>query len=411
MLVEYNYWLVVLSLIVSVQGAFVGLGFAKQLAERPNNHRLLLAGAAAVLTTAIWSMHFIGMLAARLPMPINYLVLPTLLSALAAAFFVGASVFVASSFSTSRPMLWTAAIIMGTGIVAMHFTGMSALHAKAMMQHDPVFVVASWLVGITASGLAMHYAFTDRGRTPLVFASVALGLAISGMHYTAMAGMTLHPMVETGAAEEMSLSPDALAVIVAMVAFGLSAVFLLILVPDHPLMGSAGEIKSAIVPSPEPLAHAGQGGSQVFREAMMIEVAATGANTEQAHDAAVSNSQAHLVQASLRGAVLPVRQFGSIRNMPVSLVHAVKADAHYTWVFDGRESHFCGLSIAEIEAQLEPGRFTRVHRSYLVAVEHIARFRKSGDGGIVELNSAVPYSLPVSRRQIAAVKAVLDSRA
>ena len=89
MVIVYNYWLVLLSLMVSIQGAFVGLSLAKQLAARPSNHRLLLAGAAATLATAIWSMHFIGMLAARLPIPINYLVLPTLLSALVAVFFVG----------------------------------------------------------------------------------------------------------------------------------------------------------------------------------------------------------------------------------------------------------------------------------------------------------------------------------
>ena len=408
---SYNPWLVLLSLSVAIQGAFVGLSLARELAHRRDHHRLLLAGAAASLATATWSMHFIGMLAAQLPVPINYLVLPTLLSALVSALFVGVSIFLASSFPASRLMQLAAALIMGSGIVAMHFTGMTALHGKAMMLHDLRYVLASWVVGVTASGLAMRYAFTDRGRTPLVLASVALGLAISGMHYTAMAGMALHPMLDASPAGDMALSPDALAVVVALVAFLLSAVSLLILVPDHPLIGTAGEIKSAILAPREPLVLAASNGPQIFREATMAEAAAGGGAAGQsasAHENATS--QAQRVQAALCAVVIPVGQHGTLRNLPVSAVHAVKADAHYTWVFDGQTSHFCGLSIAEIENRLDPSRFARVHRSHLVAIDRIAKFRKSGDGGVVELESPIPYSLPVSRRQIATVKAALVNR-
>jgi len=414
MTVEYNFWLVLLSLIVAIQGAFAGLSFARQLAARPGQHRLLLAGATATLTTAIWSMHFIGMLAVRLPVPINYLVLPTLLSALIAVFFVGASIFVAASFPSNRPMLWIAAVIMGTGIVAMHFTGMTALHGKTMMQHDPRLVVASWIVGVSASCLAMRFAFSDRGRTPLAWASLALGLAISGMHYTAMAGVMLHPMIEVGASGEMSLSPDALAVVVALLAFGLSAVFLLMLVPDYPLAGATGSIRVAILSqSAEPVAIASTSGPQMFREATMAGHAAQLASAASGLTGGPqpSGSVARQVQVALAAVVLPVRQHGALRNLPAELVHAVKADAHYTWVFDGLEVHFCGLSIAEVEARLDPKKFSRVHRSHLVAIDHIARLKKTGDGGIAELNSLVPYVLPVSRRQFAVVKAALGALA
>jgi len=413
MSLSHNPWLVLLSLLVAIQGAYVGLSLARELARRPDHRRLLLAGAAVSLATAIWSMHFIGMLAAQLPPPINFLVLPTLLSAVVAILFVGLSVFLASNYPDSQRMLVAAAAIMGSGIVAMHFTGMAALHTKATIHHDPLYIVLSWIVGVSASGLAISYAFADRRRTPLIFASVALGLAISGMHYTAMAGMTLQSVPVTQEIAEMALSPDALAVIVALVAFCLSSVFLLILVPDHPLVGSAGDLKSAILaPSPEPLAVAGAGGQQIFREARMAEVAASeSAGLPVASAGSRPTSVAKQVQDALTGAVLPVRQHGSVRNLPASQVYAVKADAHYTWVFDGHDSHFCSLSIAEVETRLDSTHFARVHRSHLVAIGRIARLKKSGDGGIVELNSAIPYSLPVSRRQVSVVKSVLNARA
>ena len=75
-----------------------GLSLAVQVGEAAGvRRRLLLAGAAFSLAVAIWSMHFVGMLAARLPFPVDYLVLPTLLSFLVCVIVVGAAVFAASA--------------------------------------------------------------------------------------------------------------------------------------------------------------------------------------------------------------------------------------------------------------------------------------------------------------------------
>jgi DNA-binding LytR/AlgR family response regulator len=89
----------------------------------------------------------------------------------------------------------------------------------------------------------------------------------------------------------------------------------------------------------------------------------------------------------------------------------VKAEAHYTTVFDGTHKFFCGLSIADVEGRLDRTRFVRVHRSHIVALDRITSLRKSGDGGVAELNSVTPYSLPVSRRRLPVLKALLDARA
>src|SRR5262247_4951766 len=128
--VSHEPWLVILSLVVAIQGAYVGLSLAVQVGEAVGlRQRLLLAGAAISLAVAIWSMHFVGMLAARLPLPVDYLVFPTLLSFLVCVLVVGAAVFAASAGPLTPLRLAGAACVMGTGIVTMHYIGMSALHA------------------------------------------------------------------------------------------------------------------------------------------------------------------------------------------------------------------------------------------------------------------------------------------
>ena len=82
---------------------------------------------------------------------------------------------------------------MGGGIATMHYIGMTALHASAHMNHDPGFVAASVVIAIATSGLALWLASGRGGRPPLLLSATALGIAIAGMHYTAMAGLDSVP--------------------------------------------------------------------------------------------------------------------------------------------------------------------------------------------------------------------------
>src|SRR6185436_16545789 len=132
--VSHEPWLVVLSLIVAIQGAYVGLSLAVQVgAAFGLRRRLLLAGAAISLAVAIWAMHFVGMLAARLPIPIDYLVFPTLLSFLVCVIVVGAAVFAVSAGPLTPARLTASSVFLGGGIATMHYIGMNALHASAHM--------------------------------------------------------------------------------------------------------------------------------------------------------------------------------------------------------------------------------------------------------------------------------------
>ena len=80
-------------------------------------------------------------------------------------------------------------------------------------------------------------------------------------------------------------------------------------------------------------------------------------------------------------------------------------------VVDGTTKFFCGLSITDVEGRLDQSRFVRVHRSHIVAVDRISSLKKSGDGGVAQLDSSTPYSLPVSRRKLPELKAILGTRA
>src|SRR6204780_495041 len=239
--VTYESWLVLLSIGMAIQGAYVGLSLAVQISTAAGiRRRMLLAGAACSLAVAIWTMHFIGMLAVRVPFQVDYLVFPTLLSFLVCVIVVGAAVYATSSGPPTMLRLTLSSCLMGGGIFSMHYIGMTALGASAYMIHDRFYVAASMAIAIAASGLALWLATGRGGRPPLILSAIAFGIAVSGMHYTAMEGLTLLPFASSSASAP-ALSTDLLAIIVAVVAFCLSGIFLLILVPD-PARGAVNPI-------------------------------------------------------------------------------------------------------------------------------------------------------------------------
>ena len=230
--VTYEAWLVLLSIVMAIQGAYVALSLSLQIAGATGTRRrLLLAGATVSFAVAIWTMHFVGMLAVRLPFQVDYLVLPTLLSFLVCAIVVGGAVYATSSGPLTLLRLTLSSCLMGGGIFAMHYLGMSALDASTHMIHNPIYVAASMAIAIAASGLALWLATGRAWRAPLILSAAAFGMAISGMHYTAMTGVTLYPFV-TAASAAPALSTDLLAIVVAVVAFCVSGIFFLLLLPD-----------------------------------------------------------------------------------------------------------------------------------------------------------------------------------
>lgn len=398
--VSHEPWLVLLSVLIAMQGSYVGLLLAYDLGDAAGlRHRLMLAGSAITLAVGIWSMHFVGMLAARFPVPVDYLVFPTLLSFLLCVLVVGVAVFAVQAKAHSNLHIAIAAVAMGGGIVGMHFVGMDAVHMSVPHHHRLLPVLASIVIAVATSGLALWLLVRPSARLSIVAAAGMLGLGIAGMHYTAMLGMVIEPQ-STHVAEPVlasSLSREAMAILTTCVAFAVSAAFLLSLVPEK--QQSAG---LHAVSAPE--------AGQPLLETSPLQL-------HQSEPAAPPLGAAHamplggLGQPALRRAAsLPVQKEGKAREIPVTEVFAVRANAHYTYIFDGKSEYFCNWPISEVEGRLDPARFMRVHRSHIVAIDRIANLRRSGDHGLVELESVVQCVVPVARARFASLRSRVEAQ-
>jgi NO-binding membrane sensor protein with MHYT domain len=423
--VSYETWLVLLSIVMAIQGAYVGLSLAVQIGEASGmRRRLLLAGAAFSLAVAIWTMHFVGMLAARMPFQVDYLVFPTLLSFLVCVIVVGAAVYATSSGPLTLLRLTLSACLMGGGIFTMHYIGMSALSASAYMVHDRYYVAASMAIAIAASGLALWLATGRGGRPPLILSAIAFGIAVSGMHYTAMKGLTLLPFAAVSAGAP-ALSTDLLAIIVAVVAFCLSGIFLLTLVPDparaaasSPIEAANTLIEPATIPvhrHPEVAAERpskgdGRGAGAVRPSRLASLAPQDDGNKGNGHDASPEFGRGTFAPLGGAGAPrrfarhLPIERDGGTHFVAVDDVVAIHANAHYTTIFNGNDKLFCPLAIGDVEQRLDKDRFVRIHRSHIVNIERVVGYKRSGDNEMVEMDAEQDYAVPVSRSRVGWLK-------
>ena len=384
MMVPHEPWLVALSIGIAVQGSFVGLSLARELDSAEGfRQRLLLAGASLTLATGVWSMHFVAMLAANFPSAIDYLVLPTLLSFLICVIVVGVGVYVAHAPGPPALRIGAGAIAMGLGISLMHYVGMSAVHLAGPTYQETPYVVASVVVSVGASGFALWVLDSRPTKAGISMGALALGLAISGMHYTAMAGMRLDPRcfdVASFVGADSALSRNTLALLTTLVAFGVSGAFLLSLVPDR---------GARALEAPE-------------------RIAAPAALPSSSPEPAVISAEQPLASAA-RPAAIRVEKDGRWREIALEDIFAVRANAHYTYIYDGEQEYFCNLSISAVETRLDPALFLRVHRSHIVAVRRIARVKRAGENGIAELGTPVRCSIPIARAHYREVKQLIKA--
>jgi PAS domain S-box-containing protein len=210
---SYSTELVVLSIVIASAASYAALYLAGHVASVKARVGWLLAGACA-MGTGIWSMHFIAMLAYRLPVSVGYDVPLVLLSLLIG---IGASAIgldVAGREKPSRGRIALAGPVMGLAIAGMHYTGMAALRLPATQHYDALLVVASVAVAVAASyaaiALFLRFRF-DRSRRGVwlqVLSAVVMGHAVAGMHYTAMAAV--HFQHGSGPNSGAFLPPDML---------------------------------------------------------------------------------------------------------------------------------------------------------------------------------------------------------
>jgi NO-binding membrane sensor protein with MHYT domain len=183
----HDPYLVALSILVACFASYTALDLSGHVgAAHGFARRVWLVAAAITMGGGIWSMHFVGMLAFIMPTPMSYDIGLTTLSLVVAMFVTGGGFYVISRQSGSPLHLVLSGIFMGLGIAAMHYTGMAAMRGHAELSYDPLFVALSLVIAIAASTVALWLAFrtTDLGQKLL--AALVMGVAISGMHYTAM---------------------------------------------------------------------------------------------------------------------------------------------------------------------------------------------------------------------------------
>jgi NO-binding membrane sensor protein with MHYT domain/two-component sensor histidine kinase len=216
---SYDYWLVLLSVIVAIVASYVALDLGSRVHAEHHSRRgrwLWLAGGACSMGTGIWSMHFIGMLAFRWPISVSYDIPITLLSGVAAISASGFALFVVSRERLRPLRLLGAGVLMGIGIVAMHYIGMAAMPMEPPIRYQPLLVALSVATAIAASIMALWSAFRLRMETILTAfwkkagSALVMGSGIYGMHYSARAAAQLAPNAVCGVTP-WSIDPTGLA--------------------------------------------------------------------------------------------------------------------------------------------------------------------------------------------------------
>jgi NO-binding membrane sensor protein with MHYT domain len=193
----YNFLLVALSYCVSVFGSYTSLQLIEGIRSQEKSSVMWLIGAALALGGgAIWTMHFIGMLAYDMGMPVGYDPLITFASLIIAIIVVGIGIALVSAKSESTSRLIVAGIITGLGVASMHYSGMEAMVMAANHSYDTGLLLLSLVIAIVAATAALWLAFNLSGNLHKLGASFIMGVAVCGMHYTGMAAMTMTPTGE-----------------------------------------------------------------------------------------------------------------------------------------------------------------------------------------------------------------------
>jgi PAS domain S-box-containing protein len=204
---SYNYALVALSVFIAMFASYAALDLASRVtAARGWSRALWVLGGASAMGTGIWSMHYIGMLAFILPIPVAYHWPTVLLSLLAAILASAIALYVVSREKMSASRAVAGSLLMGAGIASMHYIGMTAMRLPAICQFNSVLVVLSVFFAILISLAALWISFHFRDEKTGIgweklAGAVVMGAAIPVMHYTGMAAAVFTP---SGAPADLS---------------------------------------------------------------------------------------------------------------------------------------------------------------------------------------------------------------
>src|SRR5258708_2585401 len=193
---SYDYPLVALSVLIAILASYAALDLAGRVTSARGVARLLwLNGGAIAMGIGIWSMHYVGMLAFRLPIPVLYHWPTVLLSLMAAILSSAIALFVVSREKMGMFSALLGSILMGTGIATMHYIGMAAMRTMAMCHYSGPLVILSAGLAVAISFVALWLTFHFRDDATVwsfrkMISACVMGTAIPVMHYTGMAAAT-----------------------------------------------------------------------------------------------------------------------------------------------------------------------------------------------------------------------------
>ena len=337
------------------------------------------AKAAVALGGGIWSMHFVAMLALSLPVVIYYDALFTLGSALIAILITGLGLSLMHFGERNFHKTAGAGALIGLGIASMHYVGMEAIMGNCIVSYSPFGFIIPIAIAILFSICALSLAYHQRNPTQLGLGSILLGVTISGMHYSAMA-FTGFLKVEAAVPTLKPLLADSyLALFVAVAAFLVCGVFLLTSLP----LGGYRDVEA------------------IHEDATPSVDPTMGLNGDVT-DAAPAPAPTGSVR-------IPYERNNRTYFLDVERIRAIKADGHYTQIFDGENAHFCPWSISRIEEHLDGLPFMRTHRSFLLNLVHAEGFERRKDKAFVIVNGPAETEIPVSRSHVGEVLRALGA--
>ena len=197
---SYDPWLVALSIVMATLASYSALDVSGRVHATSGRTRAVwIGGGALAMGSGIWTMHFVGMLALRLSVPVSYGVRLVALSVFVAIAASLLALWVISRPDVARTGIVGAALVMGAGIAGMHYIGMASMEMPAHVSYAWSVWWLSIVIAIGASGAALVIARrfradeTARGHRMRMGASLVMGLAIAGMHYTGMAAARFTP--------------------------------------------------------------------------------------------------------------------------------------------------------------------------------------------------------------------------
>lgn len=195
----YDFRLVALSIVIAICASYVALDLAGRVAATRNKARQAwLIGGAIAMGTGIWSMHYTGMVAYRLPVAVYYHIPTVILSLVAAIVASFIALLMVSRERLQVLHILIAGLLMGTAIAVMHYTGMASMRLAAMHHWEADVVVFSVVIAVVVSWAALVLTFLFReekqGLLMKIGCAVLMGSAIPAMHYTAMAAVSYTSM-------------------------------------------------------------------------------------------------------------------------------------------------------------------------------------------------------------------------